>query len=44
MGAMGSVLGLLLNVLAILLIIALIKKIFTRSNRPRKEVDGTWRK
>lgn len=43
MGAMGSVLGLLLNVLAILLIVALIKKIFTRSNRPRKEVDGTWR-
>ena len=47
MGMMGSVLGLLINVLVIVLIIGLIKKIFfTRNNnnhnRPRKEVNGPW--
>ena len=44
MGMMGSVLGLLINVLMIVLIIGLIKKIFTRNknNRPRKEVNGPW--
>ncbi len=48
MGMMGSVLGLLVNVLVIILIIGLIKRIFfsrnnnNNHNRPRKEVNGPW--
>lgn len=46
MGALGSVFGLVINILFIVLLVGIIKKLFTRNNnnRPRKEVNETWRR